>query len=144
MELLAGENGVPAAAIAMFKQMGAHIEALNDRISALDGELTELHKANSLGQFLAAIPGVGALGAITMTLTEDPANFALALHFVAWPGLTPEEKSTARYFNVNSHYRAPSFAFHHPSVNDLNIELARSPIRRHETDTLRFGGRASS
>ena len=94
MELLAGENGVPAAAIAMFKQMGAHIEALNDRILALDADLAELHKANSLSQFLAAIPGVGVLGAITMTLTVDPANFASARHFAAWLGLTPKEKST--------------------------------------------------
>jgi transposase len=94
LELLAAESGIPAAAIAMFKQMGAHIEALNDRILALDAELVELHKANSLSQLLADIPGVGVLGAITVTLTVDPTNFASARHFAAWLGLTPKEKST--------------------------------------------------
>jgi transposase len=94
LELLTAENGIPVIAVAMFAQMGAHIESLTERIAALDTELAKLHKANSLSQALSEIPGVGLFVATTATLTVDPANFASGRHFAAWLGLTPREKST--------------------------------------------------
>jgi len=91
---LAADNAIPATARAMFEQMGAHIEALDQRVAAVDSELAALHKANPVSQLLAEIPGVGPLGAITMVLTVEPGNFASARHFAAWLGLTPKEHST--------------------------------------------------
>jgi transposase len=78
----------------MFAKMGAHIEALDQQIVAVDGELAELHKSNPVSQLLAEIPGVGPLGAITLALTVTPENFASGRHFAAWLGLTPTEHST--------------------------------------------------
>ena len=91
---LTADTAIPAAARAMFEQMAAHIEALDQRVAAVDAELAALHKASPLSQLLAEIPGVGPLGAITMALTVEPANFASARHFAAWLGLTPKEHST--------------------------------------------------
>ena len=91
---LAGDNAIPATARAMFRQMGAHIEALDQQVVAVDEELATLHKANPVSQLLAAIPGVGPLGAITLALTVEPGNFASGRHFAAWLGLTPKEHST--------------------------------------------------
>jgi transposase len=91
---LAADNTIPATARAMFEQMGAHIEMLDQRVAAADSEMAELHKANPVSQLLAEIPGVGPLGAITMALTVEPGNFASARHFAAWLGLTPKEHST--------------------------------------------------
>jgi transposase len=91
---LAADSAIPATARAMFEQMGAHIEALDQRVAAVDSELAALHKANPVSQLLAEIPGVGPLGAITMALTVEPGNFASARHFAAWLGLTPKEHST--------------------------------------------------
>ncbi|HEX4369770.1 MAG TPA: IS110 family transposase [Rhizomicrobium sp.] len=91
---LATDSAIPATARAMFEQMGAHIEALDQRVAAVDSELAALHKANPVSQLLAEIPGVGPLGAITMALTVEPGNFASARHFAAWLGLTPKEHST--------------------------------------------------
>jgi transposase len=91
---LAADSAIPASAQAMFAQMGAHIEMLDQRITAVDDELTALHKANPVSQLLAAIPGVGPLGAITLALTVEPGNFASGRHFAAWLGLTPKEHST--------------------------------------------------
>ena len=91
---LAADNAIPATARVMFEQMGAHIEALDQRVAAVDSELAALHKANPVSQLLAEIPGVGPLGAITMVLTVEPGNFASARHFAAWLGLTPKEHST--------------------------------------------------
>jgi transposase len=75
---LAADAAIPATAWAMFEQMAAHIEALDQRVAAVDAELAVLHKANPLSQLLADIPGVGPLGAITMALTVEPQNFASA------------------------------------------------------------------
>ena len=74
--------------------MGEHIEALDQRVIAMDGELAALHKVNPISQLLAEVPGVGPLGAITMALTVEPGHFVSARHFTAWLGLTPKEHST--------------------------------------------------
>jgi transposase len=92
--VLAADTAIPAAAKAMFEQMGQHIDALDQRVAALDGELAALHKASPVSQLLAEIPGVGPIGAITMALTVEPGNFASGRHFAAWLGVTPKEHST--------------------------------------------------
>ena len=101
LAVLAADNAIPATARAMFAQMGdrareggAHIEALDQHVAAVDDQLAALHKANPLSQLLAGIPGVGPLGAITLALTVEPGNFASGRHFAAWLGLTPKEHST--------------------------------------------------
>jgi transposase len=91
---LSAHTAIPAAAQAMFAQMGEHIEALDQRVIAMDDELAALHKVNPISQLLAEVPGVGPLGAITMALTVEPGNFVSARHFAAWLGLTPKEHST--------------------------------------------------
>jgi transposase len=91
---LATDNAIPTTARAMFAQMGAHIEVLDQRVADVDSQLAALHKVNSVSQLLAEIPGVGPLGAITMALTVEPGNFISARHFAAWLGLTPKEHST--------------------------------------------------
>jgi transposase len=94
LEKLAADRTIPATAKAMFEQMAQHIDALDQRVMALDGELAALHKANPVSQLLAEIPGVGPVGAITMALTVEPGNFDSGRHFAAWLGLTPKEHST--------------------------------------------------
>jgi len=94
LAVLAGDKAIPAAARAMFAQMGAHIEALESRIAGLDAELLAMHKAHPVSRLLAEIPGVGPMIATTMALTVEPQNFASGRHFAAWLGLTPREHST--------------------------------------------------
>jgi transposase len=53
---LAADTEIPAAGWAMFEQMAAHIEALDQRVAAVDAELAALHKANPLSQLLAKSP----------------------------------------------------------------------------------------
>lgn len=91
---LTTDSAIPATARAMFARMGAHIEALDQQVAAVDGELAALHGANPVSRLLAEVPGVGPLGAITVALTVEPGNFASGRHFAAWLGLTPKEHST--------------------------------------------------
>jgi transposase len=94
LDKLAGEAAVPAMAQAMFAQMGEHIASLDQQIEALDAELLARHKADAVSQLLAAVPGIGPITAITLTLSVEPEHFASGRHFAAWLGLTPKEHST--------------------------------------------------
>ncbi len=94
LAVLSAEEAISAIAKAMFEQMGQHVFDLDVKIEALDKQLLEQHKANSVSKLLATIPGVGPITAITMALTVNPANFETGRHFAAWLGLTPREHST--------------------------------------------------
>lgn len=94
VEILVADADIPAAARAMFAEMGAHIADLDAKVDALDVQLAKLHKANPVSRLLADIPGIGPLSAITIALTVDPQNFRSGRHFAAWLGLTPKEHST--------------------------------------------------
>jgi transposase len=94
LAVLKADQTIPETAQALFNDMGAHIETLDERIAAVDARLAALHKLNPMSQMLAEIPGVGVLSAITMALTVEAGNFASARHFAASLGLTPKEKST--------------------------------------------------
>jgi transposase len=65
LAVLAVDTAIPAVARAMFEQMGAHIEALESRIAALDAQLVALHKAHPVSRLLAETPGVGPMIATT-------------------------------------------------------------------------------
>ncbi len=73
----------------MFARMGQHVAELNQKIQAIDRQLLEQHKANPVSRRLAAIPGVGPITAITVTLSVNPTNFESGRHFAAWPDLAP-------------------------------------------------------
>ncbi len=94
LDKLASDEAIPAPAQAMFAEMGEHIEALDQRMATLDGQLLALHKANPVSQLLAEVPGIGPVTAITLALTVEPGHFASGRHFAAWLGLTPKEHST--------------------------------------------------
>lgn len=91
---LLAEEAIPEIAKAMFERMSQHVIDLDVKIDALDKQLLEQHKVSPVSRLLAAIPGVGPITAITMTLTVNPANFETGRHFAAWLGLTPREHST--------------------------------------------------
>ena len=66
---LVADTIIPATARTMSGRMGAYIDLLDQQVEAANDELVALHKTNPVSQLLAAIPGVGPLGAITMVLT---------------------------------------------------------------------------
>jgi transposase len=106
LERIAADPAVPAAAQAMFVELGERIAELHTRLAALDRKLAALHKAcpwaglqsdpraNPLSQQLAAVPGIGPIGALTLALTVDASQFKSGRHFAAWLGLTPKQNST--------------------------------------------------
>src|ERR1700756_5579612 len=59
LERVAADPAVPAAAQAMFRELGAAIAEISARIAELDRRLSEQHKTNPVSQQLAAVPGIG-------------------------------------------------------------------------------------
>jgi transposase len=94
LDKLAEDTAIPAVARAMFARMGEQIATLDRQIAELDAELLAQHKANPVSRLLAAVPGIGAVTAITLALGIDIQAFASGRHFAAWLGLTPKEHST--------------------------------------------------
>jgi transposase len=94
LERIATDPAVPAPAQAMFVELGERIAELRTRLAELDRKLARLHKANPLSQQLAAVPGIGPIGALTLALTVDASQFKSGRHFAAWLGLTPRQNST--------------------------------------------------
>lgn len=92
---LAQDGSVPAAALRMLSLLGEEVAHLDARIAALDGELREAAKADETAKRLTKVPGIGVIGAMTLSLTIDAGQFHSARHFASWLGLVPKERSTA-------------------------------------------------
>jgi transposase len=88
------DPGVPPTAQVMLAFLGQQIERLDEEIAALDEQLMRLHKANPPSRLLAEIPGVGPIGALSLSLTVEAGQFRSGRHFAAWVGLVPKEHST--------------------------------------------------
>ncbi|MDA9488582.1 transposase, partial [Bradyrhizobium sp. CCBAU 11361] len=69
---------------------------VDDQIAKLDKKLMQLHRSNEMSRRLAAIPGVGPIGATLLSIkVVDARGFKSARNFAAWLGLTPKNHSTA-------------------------------------------------
>ena len=87
---------VPDLAIEMFETLARDYARINEEIAALDGKLPALHRSSEVSRRLAAIPGVGPIGATLLAIkVTDAHGFRSGRDFAAWLGLTPKNHSTA-------------------------------------------------
>lgn len=94
LEAVTSDAAMPPAAREMLAYLGRQIAHLDAELARLDARLMAQHKANPVSRLLADIPGIGPMGALTLTLRIDPRQFKSGRHFAAWLGLTPKERST--------------------------------------------------
>jgi transposase len=76
---------LPKAARGMLAFLGGQVEHLDREIARLDAALLAQHKANPVSQLLAEIPGIGPIGALTLAVRVDPAQFQSGRHLAAPP-----------------------------------------------------------
>jgi transposase len=87
---------LPELARALFAAMGEELLELEARIEAVERRLLNWHRQDELSRRLAAIPGVGPVGGVLLTVkTPRPQDFRSGRDFAAWIGLTPKDHSTA-------------------------------------------------
>ena len=94
LEAVAAGEEVPIAAKEMLAFLGGQVAQRDERIAELERQTKQQHKAGPVSQLLAAVPGIGPAGALSLALTVDPCRFTSGRHFAAWLGLTPKERST--------------------------------------------------
>jgi transposase len=90
----ADDRAVPAAAKHAIALLGREVWRIETRVKAIDAVLMQQHKTNPVSRRLAAIPGIGPIAALSLTLRVDAQQFKSARHFAAWLGLVPRECST--------------------------------------------------
>jgi transposase len=94
LQAIAANEAIPKAARDTLAFLAARVAELDERIDALEADMQRKHKANPTSVRLAAVPGIGPITALSLTLGVDPHQFKSGRHFAAWLGLTPKEHST--------------------------------------------------
>jgi transposase len=86
---------VPALARQALGCLAAELEAMGERVKAIEAAILAGHKNNEVSQRLVTIPGIGPItaSAIVATITE-PSQFHSARQFAAWIGLVPKQNSS--------------------------------------------------
>jgi transposase len=95
--LLAGmeEADLPDLVPGLMRLLAGQLEEVELRIDGIDTQIAAWHKASSVSQRLAGVPGIGPLVATAIAATvPDPAVFRSGREFAAWLGLVPRQNST--------------------------------------------------
>ena len=94
MERVQQDQQMPDAAREMLGFLVHLVEQLDERIGLLEARMRRLAATDPVATRLAQAPGIGPIGAITLSLTVDATQFSSGRHFAAWLGLVPKERST--------------------------------------------------
>jgi transposase len=96
LAVVAAHEHLPKLARALFAELGEELAGLEAQIARTERRLLAFHRQDELSRRLAAIPGVGPVGAVMLaTKTPEPGLFKCGRDFAAWMGLTPKDHSTA-------------------------------------------------
>jgi transposase len=94
LETIAADPALPAEAKDSFVILGEQLARLDEQIKVLEKKVAAAHKANPLSTRLASIPGLAAIGALSVATRVNAVDIASARHFAAWMGIVPKEHST--------------------------------------------------
>lgn len=98
-ELVAGiraDAAIPELAREMFEALVEEYGRIDAALGHLDRKLLALHRDHEVSRRLAAIPGIGPIGATLLAVkVTDAHGFKSGRDFAAWLGLTPRNHSTA-------------------------------------------------
>ena len=94
MDRVQQDQQIPEAAREMLGFLAHQVEQLDERIGLLDARMRRMAAADPVATRLMEVPSIGPIGAITLSLTVDAAQFVSGRHFAAWLGLVPKERST--------------------------------------------------
>ena len=95
LTLITGDRGLPVDARASLMVLAAQLQAVQTMIGSLEKRIVKQHRLNQESKRLQTIPGIGVIGASTITaVVPDPTVFRSGRDFAAWIGLVPREGST--------------------------------------------------
>ena len=90
-----GENQLPGSFRQLLSRMLAHLQHLTNEVAVLEREITRWHADHEASQRVAAIPGIGVLGASALVATLGTASaFANGRQLAACLGVVPKQASS--------------------------------------------------
>jgi transposase len=93
---VAADADLPRLAKDLFDLLGQDYRATCTQLAAIEKKLLARYRDDAAARRLAAIPGVGPVGASLLSIkVADAGAFASGRDFAAWLGLTPKNHSTA-------------------------------------------------
>ena len=91
----AEDDTLPETTRATLQELVDGLRHLDERIAALNAEVTRRAREDETARRLMTIPGIGPLIATALaTLAPPPEHFRRARDFAVWLGLTPRQHST--------------------------------------------------
>jgi transposase len=73
----------------------AQLQAAQTMIGSIEKRIVAQHRSNEASKRFATIPGIGVVGATTITaVVTDPMAFRSGRDFAAWIGIVPRQDST--------------------------------------------------
>lgn len=86
---------LPANARLALGVLVSQLQDLDQKIGAIERELAQIQRENSMAKLLSSIPGIGPITSTALPATvPDPTIFRSGREFAAWLGLTPKQNST--------------------------------------------------
>jgi transposase len=90
-----GDTRLPVDARASLVVLAAQLQAVQSLIGSIEKRIVAQHRSNEASKRLETIPGIGVVGATTITaLVTDPKAFRSGRDFAAWIGIVPRQDST--------------------------------------------------
>jgi transposase len=90
-----GDTRLPVDARASLLVLAAQLQAVQTLIGSIEKRIVAQHRLNEASKRLETIPGIGVLGATTITaVVTDPKAFRSGRDFAAWIGIVPRQDST--------------------------------------------------
>jgi transposase len=89
------DTRLPVDARASLLVLAAQLQAVQTLIGSIEKRIVAQHRLNEASKRLETIPGIGVLGATTITaVVTDPKAFRSGRDFAAWIGIVPRQDST--------------------------------------------------
>ena len=80
---------------ALIPTLAAQLQAVQTVIGSIEKRIVAQHRSNEASKRLETIPGIGVVGATTITaVVTDPKAFRSGRDFAAWIGIVPRQDST--------------------------------------------------
>lgn len=90
-----GENELPGSFRQLLARLGENLEHLQRQVTELEREIQRWHQDSEASQRVAAISGIGALGASALVATVGEAkSFSSGRQLAAWLGMVPKQASS--------------------------------------------------
>ena len=97
LAIVAQDEGsrLPVDAHASLTVLAAQLQAVQTMIGSIEKRIVAQHRSNEASKRLETIPGIGVIGATTITaVVTDPKAFRSGRDFAAWIGIVPRQDST--------------------------------------------------